>query len=143
MKKTKRNVQIGLGASSILMIFVVLCMMILSVLAYNQAKQNYDIAKREAVYEEAYRKADTKASILYEVLNTYVKEDGLLDKTLARLDVQEQFQSEDVQYELQNQTISIHIKVNAQQSLQVVLEQVGDEVISNSWKLISTGGQTT
>lgn len=143
MKKTKRNVQIGLGASSILMIFVVLCMMILSVLAYNQAKQNYDIAKREAVYEEAYRKADTKASILYEVLNTYVKEDGSLDKTLARLDVQEQFQSEDVQYELQNQTISIHIKVNAQQSLQVVLEQVGNEVISNSWKLISTGGQTT
>ncbi|MEG0275256.1 MAG: hypothetical protein RR690_09005 [Longicatena sp.] len=143
MKKTKRNVQIGLGASSILMIFVVLCMMILSVLAYNQAKQNYDIAKREAVYEEAYRKADTKASILYEVLNTYVKEDGSLDKTLARLDVQEQFQSGDVQYELQNQTISIHIKVNAQQSLQVVLEQVGNEVISNSWKLISTGGQTT
>ncbi|MGX8834629.1 hypothetical protein ACWG0P_10475 [Amedibacillus sp. YH-ame6] len=143
MKKTKRNVQIGLGASSILMIFVVLCMMILSVLAYNQAKQNYDIAKREAVYEEAYRKADTKASILYEVLNTYVKEDGSLDKTLARLDVQEQFQSEDVQYELLNQTISIHIKVNAQQSLQVVLEQVGNEVISNSWKLISTGGQTT
>lgn len=143
MKKTKRNVQIGLGASSILMIFVVLCMMILSVLAYNQAKQNYDIAKREAIYEEAYRKADTKASILYEVLNTYVKEDGSLDKTLARLNVQEQFQSEDVQYELQNQTISIHIKVNAQQSLQVVLEQVGDEVISNSWKLISTGGQTT
>ena len=47
MKLEKRGVQIGLGASSIFMIFVVLCMMILSVLSYTRSLQNEKIAQRD------------------------------------------------------------------------------------------------
>lgn len=50
MKLEKRGVQIGLGASSIFMIFVVLCMMILSVLSYTRSLQNEkNCTAREAV----------------------------------------------------------------------------------------------
>ena len=40
MKKRKQSVQIGLGATSIFMIFVILCMTILSVISYTRATQN-------------------------------------------------------------------------------------------------------
>ena len=64
MKLEKRGVQIGLGASSIFMIFVVLCMMILSVLSYTRSLQNEKIAQREKLYQEAVAKSDAGAQLL-------------------------------------------------------------------------------
>lgn len=64
MRNEKRGIQIGLGASSIFMIFVVLCMMILSVLSYTRALQNEKIAQREKLYQEAYARSDTGAQLL-------------------------------------------------------------------------------
>ncbi len=58
MKKRKQSVQIGLGATSIFMIFVILCMTILSVLSYTRASQNEKIAERERLFREAIMRSE-------------------------------------------------------------------------------------
>lgn len=64
MKSKRRNVSFGLGASSIMMIFVVLCMMILSVLSYSKALQNESIANRQKEKASAYHKADATIQMI-------------------------------------------------------------------------------
>lgn len=64
MKKRKQSVQIGLGATSIFMIFVILCMTILSVLSYARASQNEKIAERERLFQEAIMRSEAAASEL-------------------------------------------------------------------------------
>lgn len=139
MNKRKHTVQIGLGASSILMIFVVLCMMILSVLAYNHAAQNESIAKREVAYEEAYQKANTKGEILYEVL----KQESQQKTTWQELVTHDLLQDKAISYIIQEQRITIKVEVNQQQYLQIVLQKDGSQISKQEWKLVSTGGTTS
>ena len=47
---------------SIFMIFVILCMTILSVLSYTRASQNEKIAERERLFQEAIMKSEAAAS---------------------------------------------------------------------------------
>lgn len=70
MKKERQSVQIGLGATSIFMIFVVLCMTILSVLSYTRALQNEKIAERERLFQEAVMKSEAAASLLQDEIMT-------------------------------------------------------------------------
>ncbi len=56
------------------MIFVVLCMMILSVLSYTRSLQNEKIAQREKLYQEAVAKSDAGAQLLIDELRQYPKQ---------------------------------------------------------------------
>lgn len=84
-KERKRGMQIGLGASSILMIFVVLCMMILCVLSYSRAAQSEKIALREKAYQEAYYRSDFAAEEIIDALRKGKDCQKLLDAYAVRI----------------------------------------------------------
>lgn len=114
MKQEKRkHVQIGLGASSIMMIFVVLCMMILSVLSYSKALQKEKIADRSKQVQTAYTKAD--ASIQY-VLHE-MKHDLPLDDQTQHL-----FTSFDIKYEVKDGKLILTHAINEHQKLQAIID---------------------
>lgn len=141
MKKANKHVQVGLGAASILMIFVILCMMVLSVLSYTQAAQEDKTAKREERYQRAYHDADMKADILYELLeknaSTYVTWEDLLQipqiKTLC--------EDKDIVCTPADNLLHVRVSVNNSQRLIITLEKTTDHIVKKSWKLSSTGGE--
>lgn len=139
MKKTKRSVQIGLGASSILMIFVVLCMMILSVLSYNRAMQNEAIARRERQYQEDYYQADTRLELVQEALKTYEDRDMELSAILKQEDIQKVLSGLSVTR--QGNTLQVIAEVNTQQQLIAEFQWKEGKLTINSWKLSSKGGE--
>ena len=60
MNKNRRTMTIGLGVPTILVIFVVLGMVILSLLTYLKAVQNEKSVEREIEYVTSYYEADIK-----------------------------------------------------------------------------------
>ncbi len=59
---------VGVGISSILMIFVALCLTIFAVLSFLSARADYKLAKMTADAATAYYEADTKAERIYGAL---------------------------------------------------------------------------
>lgn len=59
--KTKESVPFGTGMSSLLMIFVVLCLTVFGVLAYMTARADDRLTQRSAQMVQAYYTADAKA----------------------------------------------------------------------------------
>lgn len=66
MNKVRNGLPIGLGIPTILVIFVVLGMTILSTLTWLEASQNRATAKKEAEHIHAYYEADALASYICE-----------------------------------------------------------------------------
>ncbi len=60
--KDNNSLKIGVGTPTILMIFVVLCMVILSVLSFQEADHNMSLVEKEKVYITNYYEAETKAN---------------------------------------------------------------------------------
>lgn len=143
MKKNKQSVQIGLGASSILMIFVVLCMMILSVLAYNHAQQNEAITRREVAYEEAYLEANTNACMVYEGISNMATQTNEMNDIIIQSTMQDMLLKSNVTYRVDEATLYASFYINKTQTLQVVLEKQGLDIMKKEWKLESTGGSSS
>lgn len=141
MKKHKRSVQIGLGVSSILMIFVILCMMILSTLSYTRALQNEKIAQREKAYQEAYYKADEQASIIYETLKQRSTKENTLEDIVTSEDIQKLYKEANVTYQSEKNKLYMKLHVYEHQYLSIVLEKQNQDIIKKQWKLVSTGGE--
>ncbi len=67
--KTKDSVPFGTGISSLLMIFVVLCLTVFGVLAYMTARADDRLTQRSAQMVQAYYTADAKAEEALAVLD--------------------------------------------------------------------------
>lgn len=137
MKADKRGVQIGLGASSIFMIFVVLCMMILSVLSYTRALQNEKIAQRERLYQESYARSDEAAQLLVNELKLYP--DISLRQCLKQDSVQKLMKEYDMETAWQKEELLVSIPVQKEQQLQVRLQKQGKDIHIKAWKTITKG----
>lgn len=137
MKLEKRSVQIGLGASSIFMIFVVLCMMILSVLSYTRSLQNEKIAQREKLYQEAVAKSDAGAQLLIDELRQYPKQ--TLQQSLKQSRVQSLLQEYAMKTDWEQDELLVTIPVQDAQQLQLRLQKQGSAVHIKAWKTITKG----
>lgn len=62
--KEKRALKPGTGIATILLIFVVLAMSILSVLSYLKVIQNHQTVLRETEYVQSYAKANAQAQLI-------------------------------------------------------------------------------
>lgn len=83
--KKNTSLKIGVGTPTILMIFVVLCMVILSILSLQEANFNQELAKKEKTYLINYYEADTKGKQIVSSL----KQEGLeATETKYQLDIQ-------------------------------------------------------
>ena len=68
MNKERRNISLGLGVPTILAVFIILCMCILSVLTYMNASHNHASWKKEKANIVSYYEADTKAKQIVNAL---------------------------------------------------------------------------
>lgn len=91
MNKKQNLFHLGIGASSIFMIFVVLVMFILAILAYLQADSYYRSTLRQANITASYYESE---SILLE--QYYQLDASNLEKSLSDLDID--YQKEDKYY---------------------------------------------
>lgn len=84
--RKENNVTVGIGIPTILMLFIILAMVILSLLGYLKEENNTKIVKREIEYNRNYYIADSKAKYIIDNLDddeyinkeclNFVKEDG-------------------------------------------------------------------
>jgi len=61
---------VGVGISSVLMIFIALCLTVFSVLSYLSARADYKLAEKAASATTAYYEADSKAEHIYAGLSS-------------------------------------------------------------------------
>lgn len=61
----KKSISIGIGVMSLLMIFIILCMVVLAVLSYQNAQQSEALALREKETLTQYYTSQKKATLLY------------------------------------------------------------------------------
>ena len=137
MRNEKRGIQIGLGASSIFMIFVVLCMMILSVLSYTRALQNEKIAQREKLYQEAYARSDTGAQLLVNEMRQHA--DLRLEQLLKLEQVEKLLEEYNMETKWSQAELLVNIPVQEEQQLQLRLQKQNKSLLIRAWKTITKG----
>lgn len=137
MRNEKRGIQIGLGASSIFMIFVVLCMMILSVLSYTRALQNEKIAQREKLYQEAYARSDTGAQLLVNEMRQHA--DLRLEQLLKLEQVEKLLEEYHMETKWSQAELLVNIPVQEDQQLQLRLQKQNKSLLIKAWKTITKG----
>ena len=137
MRNEKRGIQIGLGASSIFMIFVVLCMMILSVLSYTRALQNEKIAQREKLYQEAYARSDTGAQLLVNEMRQHA--DLRLEQLLKLEQVEKLLEEYHMETKCTQAELLVNIPVQEDQQLQLRLQKQNKSLLIRAWKTITKG----
>ena len=137
MRNEKRGIQIGLGAASIFMIFVVLCMMILSVLSYTRALQNEKIAQREKLYQEAYARSDTGAQLLVNEMRQHA--DLRLEQLLKLEQVEKLLEEYHMETKWSQAELLVNIPVQEDQQLQLRLQKQNKSLLIRAWKTITKG----
>jgi len=137
VRNEKRGIQIGLGASSIFMIFVVLCMMILSVLSYTRALQNEKIAQREKLYQEAYARSDTGAQLLVNEMRQHA--DLRLEQLLKLEQVEKLLEEYHMETKWSQAELLVNIPVQEDQQLQLRLQKQNKSLLIRAWKTITKG----
>ena len=137
MRNEKRGIQIGLGASSIFMIFVVLCMMILSVLSYTRALQNEKIAQREKLYQEAYARSDTGAQLLVNEMRQHA--DLRMEQLLKLEQVEKLLEEYHMETKWSQAELLVNIPVQEEQQLQLRLQKQNKSLLIRAWKTITKG----
>ena len=137
MRNEKRGIQIGLGASSIFMILVVLCMMILSVLSYTRALQNEKIAQREKLYQEAYARSDTGAQLLVNEMRQHA--DLRLEQLLKLEQVEKLLEEYHMETKWSQAELLVNIPVQEEQQLQLRLQKQNKSLLIRAWKTITKG----
>lgn len=141
--KNKHQLPIGIGISSILLIFVILCLLTFAVLSLVSANADYKLVKKNSAHTHEVYEAENSANELMD------KIDSILKSTYQSSDSSDYLkqvqQLDGISFPSKDQ-IAYEIKVNEHQILQVVLLlnseiKKGDSFYQiETWKL--TGTQT-
>ena len=118
---------IGLGAVSILAVFVVLCMTVFSILSFTSARADQKLSEKNAKAVQEYYQAESKAE---EQLGALLREKNIED--LLALAVQDGC---DITNDGQNHYISYVIKVNEIQDLyvEIALSGANQDIPRGHW----------
>ncbi|MDD3049006.1 MAG: hypothetical protein PHQ89_03410 [Bacilli bacterium] len=128
MKNRTSSLKIGIGTPTTLMVFVVLCMVILSVLSYMEANTNSNLSEKELLYTEQYYKANTQAELIYHTLNQEINQsDDPLIKVKELYNVVIQEKDTELEY---------YVTINEKKILHVAVNKYNLSTI-HMWKVIS------
>lgn len=111
--KNKRTIHPGTGLSTILLIFVVLSMTILSLFTYMRVQQDHQSLQREYQQKQGYYQAQALANYIYQEIQEGVMIQTLENKTQVKIDENKQ-------------TIQFEIPISDQQVLSVSFKETGD-----------------
>lgn len=118
MNKQNR-VSIGIGLSTLLMIFTVLILTIFATLSYLQAKRNLSETDKIIASSVEYYDADYKASEIFNELKDH-------------LDDSDYLQENNISFS--NNEYHYSVKINDEKSLDVVLTRTNDELVITTWQ---------
>ncbi len=118
MNKQNR-VSIGIGLSTLLMIFTVLILTIFATLSYLQAKRNLSETDKIISSSVEYYDADYKASEIFTELKDH-------------LDDLDYMQENNISFS--NNEYYYSVKINDEKSLDVVLTRTNDELVITTWQ---------
>ena len=118
MNKQNR-ISIGIGLSTLLMIFTVLILTIFATLSYLQAKRNLNETDKIIESSVEYYDADYKASEIYNYLKGNVNDESYM-------------QEKDISFS--NNEYHYSVKINDKKYLDVVLTRHEDELVITKWQ---------
>lgn len=123
MKKENKGFHMGIGASTIFMIFVVLVMFILAILSYLRANSNYEAMMRQMELTSDYYRSEAKLLDLY-----YGLDSTDLQQNLAGIDYQYQNGEYMLQEPMMNgRTLELTFKVEENQLVLLSLKTENTE----------------
>lgn len=125
MKNKSSTLKIGIGTPTILMIFVVLCMVILCVLSIMEANINANMSNKEVEYTQNYYKAKTQAELIQHTL---------IEKN-AILDVDELYQ---IEIKESDTELEYYVTIDEKKQLHVVLDK-NDLTKVHMWNVETKG----
>ncbi|MBA4700845.1 MAG: hypothetical protein H2212_15595 [Ruminococcus sp.] len=156
MDNKKKQISIvNIGSSSLLVVFLVLCLVTFSTLSLSSAKSNYNfsqrLADRRADYYEASRKAELLLDSIDNVLAEIYEASTLPYYSEAEKRLSELTLNEDVKdivletnFSAKTPSVSYAISINKNQALSVVLELTPVDNTAEGfyqikqWKAVST-----
>ncbi len=118
MNKQNR-ISIGIGLSTLLMIFTVLILTIFATLSYLQAKRNLTETDKIVNSFVEYNDADYKASEIYAYLMEHENDESYMKEN---------------QIDYSNDSYSYSVKINDKKSLEVVLTKTNDKLEIARWE---------
>lgn len=118
MNKQNR-ISIGIGLSTLLMIFTVLILTIFATLSYLQAKRNLNETDKIIESSVEYYDADYKASEIYNYLKGNVNDESYM-------------QEKDISFS--NNEYHYSVKINDKKYLDVVLTRHEDKLVITKWQ---------
>lgn len=118
MNKQNR-ISIGIGLSTLLMIFTVLILTIFATLSYLQAKRNLSETDKIVNSFVEYNDADYKASEIYAYLIEHENDESYMKEN---------------QIDYSNDSYSYSVKINDKKSLEVVLTKTNDKLEITRWE---------
>ncbi len=85
MRERKEGISVGVGMSTFMMIFIVLCLTIFATLTYLQAKHNLEETNQIIEASQAYYDADYTATSIYKSLKTnYLNTEFLVENNITK-----------------------------------------------------------
>lgn len=117
----------GFGISTLVMIFMVLCLSIFATLTYLQANYNYNQSSKIVNSKKEYYDADYKASLIYIDLKEKLASNEISDEYLKEKNIQ-----------YVNQTYCYNVDISDSKVLEVILKQDGDDLTIVTWKESTT-----
>lgn len=125
MKNKTSTLKIGIGTPTILMIFVVLCMVILCVLSFMEANTNANMSEKEAIYTQNYYKAKTQAELIHNAL--------ISEKEISTINNQYQVEIKETDTELE-----YYVTIDEKKQLHVVIDR-NDFSVIHMWNVETKG----
>jgi len=134
--KGKSRFQVGTGVTSILMIFVILCLTTFAILSYASAGVDLNMTKKHVSYMENYYNAYSKLNdevaridrLLYRIINIDKIEKLHNDKVVLklRMDDEQSYNrgSVDIEYQIVGELIRAVIKTNINDKQKMVIEAI-------------------
>lgn len=125
MKNKTSTLKIGIGTPTILMIFVVLCMVILCVLSFMEANTNANMSEKEAIYTQNYYKAKTQAELIHNAL--------ISEEEISTINNQYQVEIKETDTELE-----YYVTIDEKKQLHVVIDR-NDLSLIHMWNVETKG----
>ncbi|ADL03907.1 hypothetical protein [Lacrimispora saccharolytica] len=140
MAKQERAYKANIGTPSLILIFIVMCLITFGMLSLSAAKSEWNLAERNAAAVTEYYRADGEGEAFYQMVSEQAEQVREIS-----LDPEEQKQllarSLKGAYHPEDETVTVQIPMERSQalSIELVLQSEGREKIRISrWKVIQT-----
>ncbi|MDR1548484.1 MAG: short-chain dehydrogenase [Hungatella sp.] len=140
MAKQEKAYKANIGSPSLILIFIVMCLITFGMLSLSTAKSEWNLAERNASAVTEYYRADGEGEVFYQMVKKKAAE--IREKSLDPQECKEflAWEFSDA-YEPDKGTITVNIPMERSQALyiELVLDPEGQEDIRISkWKVIQT-----